>query len=77
VTDKKLQIKLRDYVEVENDIIQLIERSGPRSGLSKQLLIAGYNALYNGSIVNPNTTNDKPEIAKPEKHNFSSIVSKG
>lgn len=78
MTDKKLQIKLRDSVEIEKNIIQLIERSGSRSGLPKQLLIAGYNALYNSAIVKQeNIKTPEHKTEKVEKHAFSGLVSKG
>ena len=72
-----VQIKLRNSVQSENEIIDLIRKSGKRSGVPRLLLIAGYHALYDneGRI----TSVDKTSLvkAKDKSNEFRKYMVKG
>lgn len=76
MTDIKVQIKLRSSVQLENDIIELLQSSGKRTGLPKQLLIAGYNALY-GSEKKQITIKEKDNDVSQKPHAFEAFAIKG
>ncbi|ENO8811647.1 hypothetical protein ACCE85_003697 [Photobacterium damselae] len=43
--EKKIQIKLRESVSIEKEIMDYLSQLGPRTGEPKRLLIEGYKAL--------------------------------
>ncbi|GIU42818.1 hypothetical protein TUM4438_10260 [Shewanella sairae] len=72
---RNIQIRLREDVPHERDILEYLDKYGTRSGLPKQWLIAGYENSVNG-----NTGSTKTESkCEPEKkpHAMSSFVAKG
>lgn len=82
MSDKVVQIKLRNSVSVESKIMSLLEQSGPRSGLPKQLLIAGYKALYEsageaGSSSSEAHNDEQTKTDEKKPHAFGSFVVKG
>ncbi|WP_299695503.1 hypothetical protein [uncultured Vibrio sp.] len=57
---KKLQIMLRDSVEIEKEMLEVLESAGRNSGLVRQWLIEGFKSQNNTQIVDKPKKNNNP-----------------
>ena len=82
VQDKKIQIQLRGSVPIEKEMLELIARHGPRSGITKILLMAGFEALYKnkqGGTLDTSSSQALPVVVTEKKKNssFQNLAIKG